>query len=91
MYCREEGLWLLLGKFPDLINLEKLLSHEELNDIEKVDSEKQHKIFVTTDEKFMRGLDFRARKVGMALLVNAPFSCPREMSQGMNRVGRFSD
>jgi len=39
----------------------------------------------------MRGLDFRARKFGMALVINASFSCPREKSQGMNRVGRFTD
>jgi len=61
---------ILLGKYPDLINLEKMKSHSELDEIEKLNSDGKFKLFVTTNEKFMRGLDFRARKAGMLLLIN---------------------
>jgi len=60
----------LLDQFPDLINLEKMKSHSELNEIETVDKNGTFKLFVTTKEEFMRGLDFRARKVGMVLVIN---------------------
>jgi len=45
-------------------------SHSELDEIEKLNSDGKFKLFVTTNEKFMRGLDFRARKAGMLLLIN---------------------
>jgi len=50
--------------------LEKMKSHSELNEIETVDKNGTFKLFVTTKEEFMRGLDFRARKVGMVLVIN---------------------
>ena len=48
-------------------------------------------MFVACAEIDMRGLDFRAPKLGMTLIVNKGFSSKRDMYQGMNRVGRFGD
>jgi hypothetical protein len=39
----------------------------------------------------MRGLDYRAPLRGITLIVAASFENRREASQGLHRVGRFSD
>ena len=46
---------------------------------------------MATLEAEMRGIDYRARKVGICLLVARPFSSKRELSQGLMRIGRFED
>jgi hypothetical protein len=39
----------------------------------------------------MRGFDYRAESVGIALVIAKSFVNDREAIQGLNRVGRFGD
>jgi len=91
VYCSQADLVLLRARIPELIELELVEDYTDLLDTETKDGEDQHKVYATATEKSMRGLDFRAPRLGMTLLVAAPFSTPRDLSQGLSRVGRFGD
>ena len=39
----------------------------------------------------MRGIDYRARRKGICLVVDKPFPSERDKIQGLARVGRFGD
>lgn len=48
-------------------------------------------LVLATGHEAMRGVDYRAEKTGIILLVAQSFSNVREADQGLKRVGRFGD
>jgi len=67
------------------------LNHEELRDLDKLKDGDKFRVFVTSMEHMMRGIDFRSRVNGVCLIANKSFSSNRALAQGMSRVGRFQD
>ena len=61
-----------------------------LHKVDKIYDEK-FLLLVATKEEFMRSLDFRAAKVGMALVICKSFKHYRIAQQGLGRVGRYND
>jgi hypothetical protein len=51
----------------------------------------RYKLIIATDPFAMRGFDYRAKTVGITLVVAKSFAHEREAIQGLNRVGRFGD
>lgn len=52
----------------------------------------QESLCIVTNEKLMRGLDYRTTHgVGIDLLVAQNFTSKRAMIQGLNRVGRYGE
>jgi len=91
VFCTPESLVGLTEQLPSLIQLEKVTDYKVLQSCEDKEDDGEYKVFAAAEESSMRGLDFRAPRLGMVLIVNAPFSSPRDRSQGLSRVGRFSD
>ena len=50
-----------------------------------------HNLIVATTSFGMRGMDYRAKNKGIALIVAASFGNRRAAMQGLSRVGRFGD
>jgi len=91
VYCSAPALEHLRASLKDMTVLEEVVDYGELLETEKVDTDEMHRVFATAREHSMRGLDFRAPRLGMVLVINAAFSSPRDRSQGLSRVGRFTD
>ena len=91
VFCSEEALASMWEKIPEMIEIKEIETHSDLERVEVKDEFGNCKVFVACAEMNMRGLDFRAPKLGMTLIVNKGFSSKRDMYQGMNRVGRFGD
>jgi len=91
VFCSEEALASMWEKLPEMIEIKEIKTHEDLERVEVRDEFGNCKVFVACAEMNMRGLDFRAPTLGMTLIVNKGFSSKRDMYQGMNRVGRFTD
>jgi len=91
IYCLPSHMERLRENVAELIELELVEDHSDLQELDKKEADGGFKVFATASEKSMRGLDFRAPKAKMMLVVAAPFSTPRDFNQGMSRVGRFGD
>lgn len=50
-----------------------------------------HTLIVTCTSFGMRGFDYRSPMKGITLIIAASFEHQRQATQGLNRVGRFSD
>jgi len=66
------------------------INHEDLRDVDKLKDGADFKVFVTSLESMMRGIDYRS-KTGICLIANKSFTSYRALAQGMSRVGRFND
>ena len=51
----------------------------------------ERSLYIITDERLMRGFDYRAPITGIALLVAKPLSSLRSYRQALGRVGRMGD
>jgi hypothetical protein len=50
-----------------------------------------YQLVIATDSFAMRGFDYRAKTIGIALVLAKSFRYEREAIQGLNRVGRNGD
>jgi hypothetical protein len=50
-----------------------------------------YQLVIATDPFAMRGFDYRAKAIGIALVLAKSFRYEREAIQGLNRVGRNGD
>jgi len=91
VFCSPAGLVDLTEQLTSVIHLDQLDDYRVLQDCEAKEDDGEYKVFAAAEESSMRGLDFRAPRLGMVLIVNAAFSSPRDRSQGLSRAGRFSD
>jgi len=51
----------------------------------------QYPLLIATKAELMRGIDYRAPNLGIALVLCKSFNNRREVQQGLGRVGRNGD
>lgn len=81
----------VFNQMPDYHWLSGVVNHDELRTLDTLKTEAGYRVYGTSYESMMRGIDYRARKTGIMLIVNKSFSSFRAMAQGMSRVGRNGD
>lgn len=61
--------------------------------LRRLDAEtvEHYPVVLTAEDWAMRGMDFRAVKLGICLIVDKGFETQRDADQGLARVGRFKD
>ena len=77
-------------------NVEVIIIDENFSDHEKLkdlDTKERHQfpLIVTSQAWAMRGLDYRAKKCSICLVVDQGFESQRDCDQGLARVGRLGD
>ena len=73
------------------IDTDEGIDTKALKSLETRETDSLFKLVLTTCESAMRGVDYRAKGVPIALIVAKSFSNKRELIQGLCRVGRFGD
>ena len=65
----------------------------DCKDLNRLQNLSKHDIFIVTDPKLMRGVDYRAAKHtrGISLLIMGDFDSQRSYIQGLGRVGRYNE
>ena len=67
------------------------LDHSAMRDLAAVRTAGHFQVVLVSDERLLRGVDYRAPGTGLALLIAASFSTNRAFTQALGRVGRFGE
>ena len=67
------------------------IDHAALRDLGAKKVGGHFQVMLVSDERLLRGIDYRAPGTGIALIVAASFSTNRALAQALGRVGRFGE
>jgi hypothetical protein len=90
LYCTEELKSKITNEIayyfmdPEAIHINEVL-------LRSMDTSNPYQLVIATDPFAMRGFDYRAKTIGIALILAKSFRYEREAIQGLNRVGRNGD
>jgi len=73
------------------VSAQKNLKYEELSDLDKLKDRDKFRVFVTSYEHMMRGIDLSSRVNGVCGITNKSFGSNKALAQVILRVGHFQD
>jgi len=79
VFCKQNVAEALKQRVPAGELVSSFSSHASLDNLEKACPDGGFRVLLASSEVEMRGLDYRARKLGICLIVNRSFSSHRAM------------